>query len=83
MKKVKIAKKGIKPFEVELKEITMDERIEINDMIFDSDLPKNFSFFVKLIEIGTELSKDDLHKFSNDEIYAIADEVIASANKKK
>lgn len=83
MKKVKIAKKGIKPFEVELKEITMDERIEINDMIFDSDLPKNFSFFVKLIEIGTELSKDDLNKFSNDEIYAIADEVIASANKKK
>lgn len=83
MKKVKIAKKGIKPFEVELKEITMDERIEINDMIFDSNLPKNFSFFVKLIEIGTELSKDDLHKFSNDEIYAIADEVIASANKKK
>ena len=72
MKKVKIAKKGIKPFEVELKEITMDERIEINDMIFDSDLPKNFSFFVKLIEIGTELSKDDLHKFSNDEIYAIS-----------
>ena len=83
MKKVKIAKKGIKPFEVELKEITMDERIEINDMIFDSNLPKNFSFFVKLIEIGTELSKDDLNKFSNDEIYAIADEVIASANKKK
>ena len=83
MKKVKIAKKGIKPFEVELKEITMDERIEINDMIFDSNLPKNFSFFVKLIEIGTELSKDDLHKFSNDEIYAIADEGIASANKKK
>ena len=83
MKKVKIAKKGIKPFEVELKEITMDERIEINDMIFDSNLPKKFSFFVKLIEIGTELSKDDLHKFSNDEIYAIADEVIASANKKK
>ena len=83
MKKVNIAKKGIKPFEVELKEITMDERIEINDMIFDSDLPKNFSFFVKLIEIGTELSKDDLNKFSNDEIYAIADEVIASANKKK
>ena len=83
MKKVKIAKKGIKPFEVELKEITMDERIEINDMIFDSNLPKNFSFFVKLIEIGTKLSKDDLNKFSNDEIYAIADEVIASANKKK
>ena len=83
MKKVKISKKGINPFELELKEITMDERIEINDMIFDSKLAKNFSFFVKLIEIGTELSKDDLHKFSNDEIYAIADEVISSANKKK
>ena len=83
MKKVKISKKGIKHFELELKEITMDERIEINDMIFDSKLDKNFSFFIKLIEIGTNLGRDELHKYSNEEIYAIADEVISSANKKK
>lgn len=75
--------KKFKPFEIELKDINMDEREEINNMIFDTQKDKNFSWFLKVIELGTNYSRDDLNKYSNDELFAISGKVIESANKKK
>ena len=83
--KVKIKSDGniFKPFDIELKEINMDEREEINNMIFDSQKNKNFSWFLKVIEIGTSLSREELNKYSNDELFSISGKVIEQANKKK
>tara|TARA_R110000824_G_scaffold178361_3_gene358008 strand:+ start:735 stop:992 length:258 start_codon:yes stop_codon:yes gene_type:complete len=75
--------KKFKPFEIELKDINMDEREEINNMIFDTQKDKNFSWFLRVIELGTHYNRDDLNKHSNDELFAISGKVIESANKKK
>ena len=83
MSKVKIEGEGFKPFEVELKELNLTERAEINDMIFDTESKKNFSFWLDIIKRGTSFDDGDLNKFSNDEIYGIGAKIIVEMNKKK
>ena len=83
MSKVKIKGEGFKPFDCELKEINLTERAEINDLIFDTEAKKNFSFWLDIIKRGTSLSDDELNKFSNEEIYGLGASVIVEMNKKK
>ena len=83
MSKIKVEGKGIKTFEVEFKDLTLTERAEINDLIFDEDTKKNFSFWLDIIKRGTSLSDDELNKYSNDEIYGLGASVIIEMNKKK
>ena len=83
MSKVKVEGEGIKSFEVEFKELNLTQRAEINDIIFDTDVKKNFSFWLDIIKRGTTLTDDDIHNYSNDEIYSIGAKVILEINKKK
>ena len=83
MGKVKVEGEGIKSFEVEFKELNLTQRAEINDIIFDTDVKKNFSFWLNIIKRGTTLTNDDIHNYSNDEIYSIGAKVILEMNKKK
>jgi len=83
MSKVKVEGEGMKSFEVEFKELNLTQRAEINDIIFDTDVKKNFSFWLDIIKRGTTLTDDDIHKYSNDEIYSIGAKVILEMNKKK
>ena len=83
MAKVKIEAKGIKAFEVELKDLNLDERAEINDRIFDDRKPKNFSFWIEIIRKGTKLSDDEINSYGQDEIYALGAKIINDMNKKK
>ena len=83
MSKVKVNGEGFKPFDCELKELNLTERAEINDMISDTEVKKNFSFWLDIIKRGTSLSDDELNKYSNDEIYGLGSSVIVEMNKKK
>ena len=83
MSNVKVEGEGIKSFEVEFKELNLTQRAEINDIIFDTDVKKNFSFWLDIIKRGTTLTDDDIHNYSNDEIYSIGAKVILEMNKKK
>ena len=83
MGKVKVEGESIKSFEVEFKELNLTQRAEINDIIFDTDVKKNFSFWLDIIKRGTTLTDDDIHNYSNDEIYSIGAKVILEMNKKK
>ena len=83
MSKVKVKGDGFKTFECELKELNLTERSEINDMIFDTESKKNFSFWLDIIKRGTSLSDDELNKYSNEEIYGLGASVIVEMNKKK
>ena len=83
MSKVKVEGEGIKSFEVEFKELNLTQRAEVNDIIFDTDVKKNFSFWLDIIKRGTTLTDDDIHKYSNEEIYSIGAKVILEMNKKK
>ena len=83
MSKVKVKGEGFKTFECELKELNLTERSEINDMIFDTEAKKNFSFWLDIIKRGTTLKDEDIHLYSNEEIYSIGAKVILEMNKKK
>jgi hypothetical protein len=73
------------PFEIEIEEIGWDQRVIINDeyqkAIIDKEL--NFSFWSKIIFNNTHLTKEELHKYSYEEIHSFALTLIEEANKKK
>ena len=48
MAKIKVKGEGFKPFDVEIKELNLTERAEINDLIFDQEISKNFSFWLDI-----------------------------------
>ncbi len=81
--KAKVKGESIKQFNIEIKELTLDERAELNDMIIDEAIPKNFSFWLKVIRLGSDLTDDEINSYSTDEIVAIAGSIIGEANKKK
>tara|TARA_R100000152_G_C6782207_1_gene219010 strand:+ start:5651 stop:5902 length:252 start_codon:yes stop_codon:yes gene_type:complete len=83
MSKVKVEGKDIKTFEVEFKELNLTERAEVNDIIFDQESQKNFSFWIDIIKRGTTLTDDEIHKYSNEEIYSLGAKIISEMNKKK
>lgn len=83
MKKVKVEGEKFKSFQVEAKELTLDERAELNDLIYDGDVKKNFSFWLKVIRLGTFLSDAEIHNYSTNEIISIAGTIIEETNKKK
>tara|TARA_Y100001963_G_scaffold102487_1_gene141055 strand:+ start:241 stop:492 length:252 start_codon:yes stop_codon:yes gene_type:complete len=83
MAKVKVKGEGFKPFDVDLKELNLTDRSEINDLIMDTSVKKNFTFWVDIIRKGTSFAEDDINKYSNEELYALGGKVIEEMNKKK
>ncbi len=87
MAKVKAAKnQEFKSFEIELKELGLKDRCKLNDeMIAKSkgDEIPGFSYWIDVIRIGTELTDEEINKYSTDEIVAIAQKIFEEANKKK
>ncbi len=63
--KAKVKGESIKQFNIEIKQLTLDERAEINDMIIDTEVSKNFSFWLKIIRIGTTDGKYKIIKMLN------------------
>ena len=83
MSKNKVGGKGVKTFEIELKELSLPDREDIMNQIYNPDIPKNFSFHLSVIRKATDLSDDELNKYGNEELYAISNEIIESMSKKK
>lgn len=83
---------NMKQFEVELLDIGLDERTKINNMVIDqmnnagqnidNHIPP-FDYWTDIIFIGTDWTKEDVNKYDNDQIMAIAGRIIEKANKKK
>ena len=75
-----------KAFEVEIPKITWKRRCELNDMMLDisnNGTNPSFSFWVDIILKFTKLKKQELNKYSTDEIVAIATTIFETANSKK
>lgn len=82
----------MKEFEVELLDVGLDERTKINNMVIEQmnkagDNMNNhiplFDYWTDIIFIGTNWSKEEVNKYDNDQIMAIAGMIIEKANKKK
>ena len=77
---------AFKKFEIELKELDLKSRCKLNDEIIkksqSNEMP-GFSYWVDVIRIGTDLSDEEINKYSSDEIAAIANAIFEEANRKK
>ena len=76
--------KEFKTFKIDLKELGLDERSELNDKFMEAavdGVPK-FSFWVDVVRQGTDLPDEEINKYSTDELIAIANKIFEEANKK-
>ena len=72
-----------KAFEVEVRELNLQEREELNDKIMDKEVKQNFSFWLSIIKDCTDYSDEELNEYSLEELVQMSSVIIENANKKK
>ena len=84
-KTLKIKGVGFKTFEIEVHEPNLDKREELNVFLYKMVNDRNGMFgpSVDIIRLTTDLSDDEINKYSNDQIFQIAIEISNLVNKKK
>ena len=82
---VTIEGKGIPTMEVEIKDVTLDERKIITRNIFKmtSEPESIFDCACAIIKAGTNWNDAEINKYNDDTIYAIAREIYTTCSKKK
>ena len=83
--KLDIKGEGIKPFKLEVKDFNLNDRIELNNLLYQFFNNKEgmFSPAIDIVRMATELSDEEINNYSNDEIFQIAIAVSNHVNKKK
>ena len=76
------ANQDFKAFEIEARQLNLQQRTELNDKLMDKSVPQNFTFWIGIIKENTTYSDDELNEYSLDELVAMASAIIESANKK-
>ena len=74
MANAKIKGENVKELTFDVKDLNLDERIEFNNIITKSGGVINLSFgeFVSMVRIATTLTDEEINKFTDTEIIAIA-----------
>mgnify|MGYP003675683766 FL=1 len=72
-----------KSFEVEVRELNLQERAELNDKIMDREVKQNFSFWLSVIKDCTDYSDEELNEYSLEELVQMSSVIIENVNKKK
>ena len=85
MANAKIKGENVKELTFDVKDLNLDERIEFNNIITKSGGVINLSFgeFVSMVRIATTLTDEEINKFTDTEIIAIANRCYEVVNKKK
>ena len=83
--KLDIKGEGIKTFKLEVKEFNLQERIELNDLLykFFNNKEGMFGPAIDIVRLATDFSDEEINNYSNDEIFGIAISVSNYVNKKK
>lgn len=81
----KIKGENVKEVTFEVKDLNLDERVELNTIITGREnLGKlEFGDFVKMIRMATTMTDDEINKFTDTEIITIANRCYEVVNKKK
>ena len=84
-KNAKVKGENVKELTFEVKDLNLDDRIEFNNIITKSGGVGNIGFgdFVKMVRMATTLTDDDINKYTDTEIIAIANRSYEVVNKKK
>ena len=85
MANAKIKGENVKELTFDVKDLNLDERIEFNNIITKSGGVINLSFgeFVSMVRIATTLTDEEINKFTDTEIIAVANRCYEVVNKKK
>ena len=76
--KVKVDK-----IEYEIKEITLAERCDLNDLVIERADKPSFGLWVKVIQLCTDLTDEQINEISSSEIIKLGTKCIDVVNKKK
>ncbi|QDP67911.1 MAG: hypothetical protein Tp1122DCM00d2C27307611_1 [Prokaryotic dsDNA virus sp.] len=74
---------SFKAFEIEVLELNLQERAELNDKVMDPEIKKSFSFWLSIIQDCTNYSDEELNSYSLEELVQMSSVIIENANKKK
>jgi hypothetical protein len=72
--------------EVELKDINLDERCELMDLMMQVSKDKNSKFFtsvVNCIRIATDMNDEQINDFTNEELFQLFQVIGDALDKKK
>ena len=85
MIKAKIEGEGFKPFEIEIEELSLDKREELNVFIWEMFNAKKGMFgpSVNVIRTATNMTDEQINELSNDQIFQASIEISNVVNKKK
>mgnify|MGYP007077552673 FL=1 len=83
--KLEIKAEGVKPFKIEVKEFNLQERIELNNLLYEFFNNKEGMFgpAIDIVRLATDFSDEEINNYSNDEIFGIAISVSNYMKKKK
>ena len=83
--KLDIKGEGIKPFKLEVKDFNLNERIELNNLLYKFFNNKEgiFGPAIDIVRMATDLDDEGINNYSNEEIFQIAIAVSNHVNKKK
>ena len=83
--KLDIKGEGIKPFKLEVKDFNLNERIELNNLLYKFFNNKECMFgpAIDIVRMATDLDDEGINNYSNEEIFQIAIAVSNHVNKKK
>ena len=83
--KLEIKAEGVKPFKIEVKEFNLQDRIELNNLLYEFFNNKEGMFgpAIDIVRLATDFSDEEINNYSNDEIFGIAISVSNYVNKKK
>lgn len=69
--------------EYEIKDISLAERCELNDLVIEKADKPSFSMWVKVLQICTDLSDEQINDMESPQIIQLGSKCIDSVNKKK
>tara|TARA_R100000655_G_scaffold10092_1_gene24607 strand:+ start:2613 stop:2855 length:243 start_codon:yes stop_codon:yes gene_type:complete len=69
--------------EYKIKDITLAERCELNDLVIERADKPSFSMWVKVVQICTDLTDDQINDMESSQIIQLGSKCIDSVNKKK
>ena len=82
---LKVTGEGMEPFNIDIKEINLDIRTELNIHLYKFFNSKDgmFPHAVSIIKATTNMTKEEINVYSNEQIINIAMSISNYANKKK
>ena len=83
--KIDIKGEGVKSFKLEIKDFNLNERIDLNNLLykFFNNKEGMFGPAIDIVRLATDMSDEEINNYSNDEIFSIAISVSNFVNKKK